>query len=144
MHFALILVLLIFFLISWFLQRFHHVLFEGFFFEYQAIFIPDKIRHLLVEPMSFHAALKLRKNEAVVRIRSEAKLATVEHKLFKFGGLVEAELVDSDLHLFALDVVVLLVLGAAGQSLPRKRPSQEIQQHMSDRLKVIPPRLLVA
>jgi hypothetical protein len=144
MHFALILVLLIFFFICWFLQRFHHVLFEGFLFEYQAILIPDKIRHLLVEPMSLHAALKLRKNVAVVRIRSEAELATIEHKLFKFDGLIEAELVDGDLHLFTLDVVVLFVFGAARQSLPRKRPSQEVQQHMSDRLKVIPPRLFVA
>lgn len=70
--------------------------------------------------MSFHAALKLREDEAVVRIRSEAELATVEHKLFKFGGLVQAELVNRNFHLFALDVVVLLVLGAAGKSLPRK------------------------
>jgi len=60
--------------------------------------------------MSFHTAFELRKNKAVIWIRSEAQRPTVQHKLFKLCGQIKAELVDGDLLLFSLDVVIFLIL----------------------------------
>jgi hypothetical protein len=55
-----------------------------------------------------------------------------------------AEFVHSDLKLLLLDVVVLFVLGTAGESLPGETASQEIKKHVTNCLQVISPRLLVA
>ncbi len=55
-----------------------------------------------------------------------------------------AEFINSNLELLLLDVVVLLVLRAAGESLPRETPAQEVEQHVSDSLQVVASRLLVA
>ena len=54
-----------------------------------------------------------------------------------------AQLIDSDLELLLFDVVILLVLGAAGETLPRETASQEVQQHMTNSFKIISSGLFV-
>ena len=54
-----------------------------------------------------------------------------------------AQLVNGHFELLLLDVVVLLVLRASWKALPRETPAQEVQQHVSNGLQVISPRLLV-
>ncbi len=54
-----------------------------------------------------------------------------------------AQLVNCDLELLLLDVVVLFVLGASGKALPRQTAAQKVEQHVADRLQVVPARLLV-
>lgn len=66
------------------------------------------------------------------------------HELLKLGGLVQAELVDSDLLLLSLYVVVLLILGASGKALPRQGAAQKVQKHVTDGLEVVSAGLLVA
>jgi hypothetical protein len=45
-----------------------------------------------------------------------------------------AQLVHGHFELLLLDVIVLLVLGASWQSLPRQAASKEVKQHVADRL----------
>lgn len=54
-----------------------------------------------------------------------------------------AQLIDGDLELLLFDVVVLLVLGSARKTLPWETASQEVQQHVSDCLKIISSGLFV-
>jgi len=54
-----------------------------------------------------------------------------------------AQLVYGDLELLLFDVVILLVLGAAGETLPRETASQEVQQHMTNSFKIISSGLFV-
>ena len=96
----------------------HHRFFERLPLQEQTVFVPDEVDSAKIESMSLHTALEQRQYIAIVRFRRERESSTVAHELFELGGLVQAELVDSHLFLFALDVVILLVLGAAGQTLP--------------------------
>lgn len=49
-----------------------------------------------------------------------------------------AQLIHSDLKLLLLDIVVLLVLRSAWETLPGETPAQEVQEHVADSLEVIP------
>ena len=54
-----------------------------------------------------------------------------------------AQLIAGDLELLLFDVVVLLVLGSARKTLPWETASQEVQQHVSNCLKIISSGLFV-
>jgi len=94
--------------------------------------------------VALHAALEQRRDVAVVGVGREGKSAAVVHEFLELGGLVEAELVDGHLLLLALDVIIFLVLGAPGKTLPWERAAEEVQQDVADGLKIVTPRLLVA
>lgn len=94
--------------------------------------------------MALHALLEDRNDVAVVRLLRELQLAAVLHEGLELAGLVQAELVQSHLLLLSLNVVVFLVLRAAGEALPGEGSAQEIQKHVSNGLQVITTRLLDA
>lgn len=84
----------------------------------KAVLVPNKVRYFGVKLVSLHAALEQTVDVLVVGVGRECKAAAVIHVLLEFRWLVEAEFVDRDLLLLALDVVIFFVLGAAGESLP--------------------------
>ena len=80
----------------------------------------------------------------IVGILHELQLSAVVHKFFELSGLVGAELFNRYLFLFALDIVILFVLAASWQALPRECSAQEVKQDVADGLEVVPSRLLEA
>jgi len=58
-------------------------------------------------------------DRAIVRFLIEFELTAVLHELAELTWVASAKLFEARLDLLFLDVVVLLVLAAAGQSLPR-------------------------
>jgi len=65
------------------------------------------------------------------------------HELLEFLRLVTAELLDGSLLLLFLNVGVLLGLGSARKSLPRKTTAQEVKDNVTNGLEVITSRLLI-
>lgn len=65
------------------------------------------------------------------------------HELFELLRLISAELLDGGLLLLLLDVSVLLGLGSAGQALPGKGSSEEVENNVANSLKIVSSRLLV-
>lgn len=65
------------------------------------------------------------------------------HEFFELLGLVAAKLLNRRLLLLFLDVGILLRLRSAGQTLPRERAAQKVQDHVPNCLKVITAGLLV-
>ena len=116
------------------LQRTKHVLLQGLLLQHKAVFVPDEVWRLNVELVSLHASLEQVENVAVVGVSREAERPAVLHVLFKLVWLVEAQFVDGDLLLLPLNIVIFLILAAAWQSLPWERASQEVEQHVANRL----------
>lgn len=128
----------------WFLESAEHVLFQSLFLKDQAVLVPDEVWRFNVEGIALHAAFEQAQDVAVVRVCGEGQRAAVLHELLELCGLVETELVNRDLLLFAFDVVVLLVLGASRKTLPGQGTAQEVQKHVTNGLEIISARLLVA
>ena len=63
------------------------------------------------------------------------------HVLLEFHGIALAELVQTCLQLFLFNIFVFFVLVLTREILPRERASEEVDDHMSNRLQVIPSRL---
>ena len=84
--------------------------------------------------MAFHAALEETEDVAVVGVGRERQTSAVVHELLELGGLVEAEFVDGDLLLLALDVIIFFVFGASRESLPGESATEEVEEHVPDRL----------
>ena len=99
---------------------FHKVLLEGLLLKDKAVLVPDEVGYLGVPAVLLHAAFKQAEDELVVGVLSELEFAAIVHELTELLGVALAQLVDSDLQLLLLDVVVLLVLRAARQTLPRQ------------------------
>jgi len=59
------------------------------------------------------------------------------HEFLELIRLVAAELLDRDLLLLLLDGGVLLGLGPARETLPRKRAAQEVEDDVTDGLEII-------
>lgn len=117
----------------------HEVLLECLFLEHQAVLVPDEVRHLGVPAVLLHAALEQPQDILVIGVLGELQFAAVVHEFAELLGVALAQLVHGDFELLLLDVVVLLVLGAAGETLPRETAAQEVQQHVPDGLEVVPP-----
>ena len=117
----------------------HEILLEGLLLEDETVLVPDEVGHLGVPAVLLHATLEQTKDILVVGVLSELKFAAVVHELAEFLRVALAQLINGNLELLLLDVVVLLVLGASWKALPRKTASQEVQQHVSDGLKIISP-----
>ena len=132
-----VLVLVILFLASGSGNNLHHLLFERLPFELEAVLVPDEVWSAQVEAVALHALLEDRNDVAVVRLLRELQLAAVLHEGLELAGLVQAKLVQSDFLLLSLNVVVFLVLRAAGEALPGEGSAQEIQKHVSNGLQVV-------
>ena len=122
----------------------HHLLLERLPLQLKTVLVPDEVRRAQVEIVALHALLEDRHDVAVVRLRSELQLAAVLHEGLELARLVQAQLVQRHLLLLSLNVVVFLVLRAAGQTLPGQGAAQEIEKHMADRLQVVTTGLLDA
>lgn len=122
---------------------FHQILLKSLLLKYETVLVPDEIGNLGIPAVLLHAALEKAQNELVVWVLSELELAAVVHELAELLRVSLAQLVDSDFEFLLLDVVVLFVLRTPWQTLPRKTPAQEVQQHMADSLKVVATGLLV-
>lgn len=133
----------VFQLLDGLVDHLHQVLLQGFLLKDKAVLVPDEIGHLGVPAVLLHAALEQPQYILVVWVFGELEFAAVVHKLAELFGVALAQLVHCDLKLLLLDVVVLFVLGPAGETLPRETASQEVQQHVADCLEVISARLLV-
>ena len=128
----------------WFLERTHHVLFEGLLLEYEAVLVPNEVWSLGVEVVAVHAIIEQVQDVTVVGVICELQGSAVLHELFELNGLVQAQLVDGDLLLLSFNVVIFFVLGTAGEALPRERSSQEVEEHVTDGLQVVTTRLFIA
>ena len=82
--------------------------------------------------MSFHAALKQIEDVLVVGVGNESESSAIVHELLKLWWLIEAELINSDLLLLALDVIIFLVFRASWESLPWQRSAQEIKKDVAN------------
>lgn len=115
----------------------HEVLLESLLLENKPVLVPDEVGHLGVPPVALHATLEQTQDVLVVGVLGELKLAAVVHELAELLGVSLAELVDGNLELLLLDVVILLVLGAPGKTLPRETPAQEVEEHVADGLEIV-------
>ena len=123
---ALVFLFLSFLFAGRFGDHLHHALLEAFLLEEQAVLVPDEVRVLDVEVVTLHAPFEKLDDVLVVGVLGEGEAAAVVHELFEFGRLVQAQLVDGHLLLLALDVIIFLVLGATGETLPGQRSAEEI------------------
>jgi len=94
--------------------------------------------------VSLQAALKEVQARPVVRLLFELERAAVLHELSELTGVSTAQLLQARLNLLLLDVVVLLVLGATREALPWQLALDQVEEHVTNRFKVIPSRLLDA
>jgi hypothetical protein len=69
--------------------------------------------------MALEATLEHVESGLVVRLLLELEGPAVVHELFKFVWVTAAELLKGRLNLFLLNVVILFILGATRESLPR-------------------------
>ena len=108
----------------------------------QPVLLPGVVKDTVVEVVALHATLKVVEALTVVRLLLELERAAVLHVLAELAGVTAAELLKTRLNLLLLDVIVLLVLGATGQTLPRQLTLDEVQQDVADRLQIVTPGLL--
>ena len=120
------------------------MLLDEFFFQHQSIFVPHEVWLLRVDIVLLHATFKQSDNVTIIGVLGEAQPSAVVHKLLELFWLILAELLNLDLLLLFLDVGVLLGLGSSWKSLPWECAFQEIEEHVTDGLKVISSGLLVA
>ena len=92
--------------------------------------------------MSLHALLKEADASPIVRLLLELQRAAILHKLPKFGRMAPAKFLQRSLNLLLLDGIVLLVLAAARQTLPRQRALDQIKQNVTDRFQIVASTLL--
>ena len=103
----------------------------------QSVLVPDEVRLCWVHVVLLHAGLKQGDDISIIWILSKGEASAIVHEFCKLVRLVLAKLLDFDLLLLFLDVGVLLSLGSTRKTLPWERSFQEIQEHMTDGLKII-------
>ncbi len=121
-------------LLDWLGDNFHQVLLQLLLLEHEPVLVPNEVRHLGVPTILLHATLKESQNILIVWILSELELSAIVHEILEFLWVAFAEFIDSDLKLLLFDVVVLLVLGSAWESLPWETASQEVKKNVADGL----------
>lgn len=114
------------------LQCSHHVLLEGLLLEDQPVLVPNEVGGLGVESVPFHAVVEEAEDVTVVWVVGEFEGPAVLHKLLELDGLVQTQFVNGDLLLLSLDVVIFFVFGPAGETLPGKGSSQEVEQYVTN------------
>ncbi len=86
-------VLFVLIFVCWLRYNFQHVLFQGFFFEVQSVFVPNEFGGLSVDVVAGHAVVKQTVDVVVVWVASEGQLSAIHHEVLEFVGLVETQLV---------------------------------------------------
>lgn len=75
----------------------------------------------------------------IVWILFKLELATVLHELLELHWVALTQFLERGLDLLLLDVVVLIILVSAWQTLPWEGSSQEVEKDVTDRFKIVPP-----
>ena len=119
-----------------------HTVLEGLLVLAQPVLLPGVVVHVSVEVVSAHALDEESFARAVVRLLLELQAAAVLHELSEFRRVAAAQLLQRRFNLLFLNRVVLLVLAAAWQTLPRQRTLHQVEEHVADSLEVIASRLL--
>jgi hypothetical protein len=81
-----------------------------------------------------HASLKQVQDIGIVWVFVELESAAVLHVDLELNGVALAEVLQLCLDLLLLDVLVLLRLALARETLPGKGASEEVEQHVADSL----------
>ena len=108
----------------------------------KTVLLPGIVKDAAIEVVAGHASLEEGEASAVVGLLLEFKLSAVLHVLTELAWVSTAELLKGSLNLLLLDVVVLLILGAAWKSLPGELTLQEVEKNVTNSLQVISSRLL--
>lgn len=74
----------------------------------------------------------------VVRLVIEAERAGVVQEYAELVGETAAQQVSGCGHLLLHDPVVLLLLGSSLETLPRQRATEEVHEHVGERLQIVP------
>lgn len=122
----------------------HHALLQTLFFKKQTVLVPDEVGGFAVVVVPLHAPFEQPNDVLVVGVGRETQTAAVVHEFLEFGGLVQAQFVNGHFLLLAFNVIIFLVLGAAGQSLPGKGSAQKVKQHVTDSFEIVTAGLLVS
>ena len=114
----------------------HRVL-ESFLVLAESVLLPSEVHHSVVEVVPAHAVLEEVHTRVVVRSLLEAQRAAVFHKLKKFGWVASAEVFERSLDLLLFDVVILFILGATWEALPRELSHDEVEKHVTDGFEIV-------
>lgn len=118
--------------------------FEGLLVLAKTILLPSVVEDTSVEVVSLHASLEEADASAIVRILLKLERATVFHELTELNGVTSTQLLQRRLNLLLLNVVILFVLAAPRETLPRQRSLDEVKQHVANSLQVVSSGLLNA
>mgnify|MGYP006901765532 CR=1 FL=1 len=121
----------------------HRVLKSLFVFT-EAVLLPGVVGDFGVELMSLEAALKHVERGLVVGLLLKFEGAAVVHELLELVGVAPAELLEGRFNLLLLNVIVLFILGAAGQPLPGQTSFEQVEQHVADGFQIVAAALLYA
>ena len=94
--------------------------------------------------MHLHAFAEEAQAVLVVGLLLELQSAAIDHVIIELLRHSLAEVLEPRLELLVLDVLILFVLVPPREALPRQAAFHEVQEHVSDGLKVISSTLLLA
>lgn len=103
----------------------------------QPVLLPGVVKDAVVEVVALHAALEVVEALTIVGLLLEFERSAVLHVLAELARVTAAELLKTGLNLLLLDVVILLVLGATRETLPRQLALDEVEQDVTDSLQII-------
>lgn len=98
-----------------------HGVFEGFLVLAQSVLFPGVVHELAVVLVALHARIEQPVRRLVVGFLVELQRSALVHELLEFVGLSAAKILKRRFNFLLLDVVVLLILGTAWESLPGQR-----------------------
>lgn len=97
-------------LLCWLCYYLHEIHLKSLLLKNESVLVPDEVGHLGVPTVLLHAPLEQTKDIGVVRVVSELKFATVQHKFSELLWVTLGQLIHCNFKLLLLDVVVLLIL----------------------------------
>lgn len=110
---------------------------EGLFVALEPVLLPGVVEYFTVEAVLLHARLEEPDQMFVVGRLRELQLLTVLHVVLEARREAAAQLSERGLDLLFLDVVVLLVFGSSGESLPWELSEHEVQKNVTDGLEIV-------
>lgn len=94
-----------------------------------------------LEALPRHGFSKEATKHQIVGLRSERQVNAVRHVRGELWGQSTGQNVHTCFHLFGKDCAIFFCFCLACQPLPRQRTTQEVDQHVTQRLQVVPPAL---
>ena len=119
-----------------------HTVLESLLILGEPVLLPGVVKDASIEVVSLHAALEEADASAIVGLLLEFQRSAVLHELTELAGVSTAQLLKGSFDLLLLDGVVLFILGTAGESLPWKLALEQVEQNVTDGLKIVSSRLL--